>query len=136
MPGRTEENQQERGVRIVTARDAYQLFAPHFESAAQEKLVVAFLDAGRRVLQLSTCAGLRGNVNLPVRLVVAEALRVDAAGLLVAHNHPSGDAAPSTQDVAATRRLADAAGTLGMAVHDHLIFTPTACLSLRALGLL
>ena len=52
------------------------------------------------------------------------------------HNHPSGNPEPSRQDIAITRDLADAAGRLGIALHDHIIIGGSGHRSLRALGLL
>ena len=51
---------------------------------------------------------------LPLRAIFAAALRHDAAGLVIAHNHPSGDPAPSRADIEATRRLAETAAALGI----------------------
>ena len=52
------------------------------------------------------------------------------------HNHPSGNPEPSRQDIAITRDLADAAGRLGIALHDHIIIGGADHRSLRGLGLL
>ncbi|WP_375701643.1 JAB domain-containing protein, partial [Bartonella sp. AA81SXKL] len=49
------------------------------------------------------------------------ALQLSASGLILVHNHPSGDATPSKADVTMTYRLKDAANALGITVHDHLI---------------
>ena len=57
-------------------------------------------------------------------------------GLVLAHNHPSGDARPSDSDKSATRRLAMAADALDCAVLDHLILAGDQCVSLRQMGLL
>ena len=64
------------------------------------------------------------------------ALNHDAAGLIVAHNHPSGDPAPSRADIAATHRFAATAADLGITLHDHLIFAGAETRSFRELGLL
>ena len=124
-------------VRIGTARDAADLLAPTFAGAARERLAILYLDADRSVLGLSeTRLGEETAVDLPLRPIIADALRLDAAGLILAHNHPSGDPTPSQADIEATRKLARIASQLGIQVHDHLIFAGVACRSFRALGLI
>lgn len=123
---------------LATARDAADLFRPLLAAADGETLAVAFLDDDRAVIavrELSEGAG-PDEVALPVRRILEEALRLGAAGLVVAHNHPSGDASPSAADLEATRELAEVAARLGLRVHDHLIFAGGEVASMRALGLL
>ena len=55
------------------------------------------------------------------REVIQAALNHDAAALIFAHNHPSGDPKPSSEDVAVTRQLVFAGKVMGMVVHEHLI---------------
>ena len=55
------------------------------------------------------------------REVIQAALSHDAAALIFAHNHPSGDPKPSSEDVAVTRQLVFAGKVMGMVVHEHLI---------------
>ncbi len=62
------------------------------------------------------------------------ALTLDAAGILLAHNHPSGDCTPSERDVAATRKLAEMADVLGLTLLDHVIVTKSRAFSMRAGG--
>jgi DNA repair protein RadC len=123
-------------MQIATARDAARLLSPALESADGEALVVAYLDAERRLLHVERSEGSAWSVDLPTRAIAAAALRLGAAGLIVAHNHPGGDPRPSAADLDATRRLAELADSLGMRLHDHLIFARGTCRSLRALGLL
>ncbi len=124
-------------IRVETARDAANLLAPTFEGAARERLAVLYLDAERVVLGVSeTRLGEEAWIELPIRPIIADALRLEAAGLIIAHNHPSGDPTPSERDQAATRSLARVAAELGIRLHDHLIFAGPHCRSFRALGLL
>jgi DNA repair protein RadC len=122
--------------RLRTARDAANLLAPRFAGCAAEKLVVAHLDRMRGLIAITEVEGCKVDVALPVRRIVAEALAADGAGLILAHNHPSGDPSPSEADRQSTRILVEAAAPLGLIVHDHLIFANGECRSMRALGLL
>ena len=122
---------------VGTAREAADLLEPLFAEAASEKLAVLFLDARRRVIGKEEWPiGSAEAVDLPVRDIADAALRLGCEGLIVAHNHPSGDAQPSRADIEATRRLADTAAHLGIRLHDHLIFAGGNCSSFRQLGLL
>ena len=70
------------------------------------------------------------------REVVKRALELNAASLLLVHNHPSGDPTPSQADIDMTAQIAAAAQALGITVHDHLIVGKSSELSFRAEGLL
>ncbi|WP_158703059.1 JAB domain-containing protein [Allosphingosinicella vermicomposti] len=121
---------------IRTARDAANLFAPFLQDAREERLMVALLDSAGRVLGVEEESGGPDSVELPIRRIVRAALDADAAAILLAHNHPSGDPSPSARDKAMTRRLAETANAIGMKVRDHLIFGGGGCRSFRAMGLL
>lgn len=71
-----------------------------------------------------------------VREVVKRALELGASAIIIVHNHPSGNPEPSRQDIAITRDIADAAGKLGITLHDHIIIGGSGYRSLRALGLI
>ncbi len=125
------------GMIVNTARAAADLLGPLFTDARREKLAVAYLDRARCLLALDEDAAHGPDwMTLPVRGILGAALARDAAGLVIAHNHPSGDPTPSAADIAATRRLAEAAERLDVRLHDHLVFAADDCRSFRALGLL
>jgi DNA repair protein RadC len=123
-------------VEILTARDAADLIEPHFADAPGERLVAAFLAADGRLLALDSLDEEGRTVTLPMRALVARALALDAAGLVIAHNHPSGDPSPSAEDVRLTRRFATVCDALGLVLHDHLIFAAGRCESFRERGLI
>ena len=70
------------------------------------------------------------------REIVRRALELSASAVLLVHNHPSGDATPSSADIEMTRRVVEAARALGIAVHDHLVVAGDQVASLRGLGLM
>jgi DNA repair protein RadC len=113
------------------------LFAPTFSHEGLEELRIAHVDDQRQLIALRFHAG--GTVDhfaLPVQQIAREALALHSHGILIAHNHPSGDPMPSRSDIDATRDLSDLAARLDIRLYDHLIFTPDAWRSLSALGLL
>ena len=71
-----------------------------------------------------------------VREVIRRALELGSAALILVHNHPSGDPAPSKQDIDVTREIALAGKPLGIAVHDHIVLGRNGHSSLRSMGLL
>lgn len=103
---------------------------------SRETLFVAYLDHEAGCVHLSRHDGDVTGVDWPLRSILLEAARRDCAGLLVAHNHPSGDATPSTADRDSTRRLATAGEAIDLTLVDHLVFAGEDCTSFRRLGLL
>ena len=121
---------------IRTAADAAALAQAHLAGAEGETIVVLHLTRERRVIAVSCFPGERARVDLPLRGIMEEALRLGGEGLVVAHNHPSGDPEPSEADLEATRELAATARSLGIVLHDHLVFGGAEWRSLRQMGLL
>ena len=101
-----------------------------------ETLWVAHVDEQSRCVHLSHHQGDETGATFPLRQIVADAAVHGSAGIVLAHNHPSGDARPSESDFRVTRRLATAAEALDCTVLDHLVFAGTECTSLRRLGYL
>jgi DNA repair protein RadC len=122
---------------VKTARDAADLLAPLLDGMAEERVAVLHLGPGRELLHIAQAeVGGTTRVGLPIRAVVEEAIRLGADGIVVAHNHPSGDASPSEVDIGSTRRLAAVTAELGITLHDHLIFGAGQVTSFRLLRLL
>jgi DNA repair protein RadC len=106
-----------------------------FEQVEMVRLL--YLDVSHRLIREEVVA--RGTVDeapIYVREIVRRALEVGACGLIMVHNHPSGDASPSSNDVAMTRRLQEGARTMGLILHDHLIVSANGCTSMRAESLI
>jgi DNA repair protein RadC len=102
-----------------------------------EQFRVLFLDAKNRLIADESQA--RGTVNhTPVypREVVKRALELHATGMILVHNHPSGDPTPSRADIETTREIGRAAALLSIALHDHVIVGHGRWLSFRQAGLL
>jgi DNA repair protein RadC len=121
---------------ISSPDEARRLLAPLFDGDAAEKIAVLHLGDDRRLLALREYLGGAADAELPLRAVMEEALRLGTAALIIAHNHPSGDADPSAEDLRVSRLLADTARNLGIRLIDHLIFAGDDVRSLRGLGLL
>jgi DNA repair protein RadC len=103
---------------------------------SRESLWVAHVDEQSRCLHLSRHDGDETGAAFPLRDIIADAASHGSAGIVLAHNHPSGDATPSSSDCRSTRRLAAAAEALDCTILDHLVFAGKQCSSFRQLGLL
>ena len=118
---------------------AHRFFASCFtaEDRSHERLWVAHVDEAARCIHLERYEGDGSSADVPVRSIIADAARLGSAGVVLAHNHPSGDPSPSRADCRATRLLALAGQTIDLAIVDHLIFAKgAACRSMRRMGLL
>ena len=122
---------------IGTDKRAEQVLEPFFAAAEGELLIVLHLGSVNRLLALTIEEqGSADEVELPVPAILAKALRIGARGLILAHNHPSGDPTRSRADEAATRALTAAAAHVEVRVHEHLVFGGGKWCSFRELGLL
>ena len=102
-----------------------------------EQLRLLFLD--RKNALIADEVQQRGTVDhtpLYTREGVKRALELGACGLILGHNHPSGDATPSEGDIQMTHEVRDALEKIGIALHDHLVIGRTGHASFRAKGLL
>ncbi|GHC50241.1 RadC family protein [Neogemmobacter tilapiae] len=102
-----------------------------------EQFRILFLD--RKNVLIADEEQAKGTVDhVPVypREVVKRALELNASALILVHNHPSGDPTPSQADISMTAQVRDAAGVLGIVLHDHLIIGRGRELSFRATGYL
>ena len=117
-------------VKRPTIRDpesAYRLMRPLIEGAtygnSQEAFFALLLDTKKKVIgsPVECLRGLLDQCPVHPREVFREAVRQNAASVVLAHNHPSGDPTPSKEDIDITRRLLEAGRILGIRVVDHVI---------------
>jgi DNA repair protein RadC len=102
-----------------------------------EQFRVLFLDHSHRLLLDEVMQ--RGTVNhTPIypREVVRRALELDAAAMILVHNHPTGDMTPSQKDIDITAQVIQAAAAVDVMVHDHVIVGDAGCFSFAGQGLL
>lgn len=103
----------------------------------QEHFVVLSVDSGRRLINRRVVfIGTVDSVMAHPREVYAGAVADFATGIIVAHNHPSGDPTPSKQDIAATQQLVAAGQILGVRLLDHIIVTEREHYSFQGSGLI
>lgn len=121
-----------------TPERAARILAPLFAGAERESLYVVMLNRKQRIVGIEETY--RGNAaGMAVRIceVFTAAVRLGATGILVAHNHPSGDPEPSGDDIRSTRDIAAAGRVLGIPLVDHIVIgTPDRWVSLKERGAL
>lgn len=100
-----------------------------------EVFYVLYLDTRHRIIEAEVAfTGTIDSAEVHPRVIVKRALDLNAAALICAHNHPSGDATASQQDHALTRRLKEALGLVDIRLLDHFVVTADEFTSLAALG--
>jgi DNA repair protein RadC len=121
---------------IHSPEDAAALVQYEMSALEQEELRVILLDTRNRVLHIDSVY--RGSLNTSqVRIgeLFRTAIRNNSAAMIVIHNHPSGDPAPSPDDVAVTRAIVQAGKLLDIEVLDHLVIGSGRFVSLKERGL-
>jgi DNA repair protein RadC len=109
----------------------------HLLTLHREEVHVLCLNARNALLHHSRVAeGCVDQCAVDPREVFAAAVAMRASGIVVVHNHPSGDPEPSVSDVTLTRRLSEAGRVLGIRVVDHVVVGHTHCVSLLERGLM
>jgi DNA repair protein RadC len=114
-------------------------WASRLAGRATEALEIALVDGAGRVLPkgiLRIQEGTVDRVAVYPRLIMRPALLADAVGVVMAHNHPSGDPTPTSLDLDATRAVVLAGVSLDIRLIDHLIITEGGVFSFREAGLL
>ena len=122
---------------VRSPADAAVVLRAYFEDRDREEFLVVFLDTANSLtgIHVASVGGLAASIVEP-RQVFKAAVLANAAAIIVAHQHPSGNPEPSREDVAVTRQLAEAGKVMGIPVHDHIIVTDHGHTSLAERGLL
>jgi len=120
---------------IRSPKDAASFLMTDMTSLKQEHFVVLFLNIKNQVLHRQTI--FVGSLNASIvhpREIFREAVRRSAASIVCAHNHPSGNPAPSPEDIAVTKRLMEAGSIVGLELLDHMIIGDHQFISLNEKG--
>lgn len=124
--------QPEQRPQISSPGDVANLLMVEMSHLEQEHLRVVLLNTKNHVLKIQTVyVGTINSSAVRVGELFKEALKINAASLIVVHNHPSGDPTPSPEDIAVTRQLIEAGELLDVDVLDHLVIGQGRWVSLR-----
>jgi DNA repair protein RadC len=120
---------------VTSPETAATLLVPRLAGADRERCVAALLDTKHRLLEVVTVSvGSLDHTFMAPREILRDALAANAAAVVVAHNHPSGDPEPSRDDEQVTRRLVRAGELVGIGVLDHLVIGGERWVSLARRG--
>ena len=109
---------------IRSPEDAAKIVSEYLRGVDREHFVGLYLNSANALIAIHTVSvGTLNSSLVHPREVFKLALMVNAASVIVAHNHPSGNAEPSQEDLAVTRQLVEAGKILGITIHDHIITT-------------
>lgn len=109
---------------IRSPEDAAKIVSEYLRGVDREHFVGLYLNSANALIAIHTVSvGTLNSSLVHPREVFKLALMVNAASVIVAHNHPSGNAEPSQEDLAVTRQLVEAGKILGIPIHDHIITT-------------
>ena len=107
---------------IQSSEDVLDYLRHNLRDKSQELFMVIYLNGRNQILKMETL--FEGTLNTSAvypREVVKKALENDASALVLVHNHPSGNPSPSQEDLTITKKLKEAARTIDIYIHDHLI---------------
>jgi DNA repair protein RadC len=98
---------------------------PEDQVTLQEQFIILYLNRSNRIIGCyrHTVGGITGTV-ADIRLILAVALKCTATGIVLAHNHPSGNVKPSAADLELTRKIREAATLMDIRLLDHIIISP------------
>ena len=114
----------QKDIQLNNTRDTLVYLKRQLRDKKNETFAALFLDSQHRVITYEEL--FHGSINttsVHPRPLVERALQLNAAAIIVAHNHPSGDLTPSNEDLKVTVRLREAAAILGITLLDHIIFS-------------
>lgn len=122
---------------IRSPQDAADLFRQYMGDADREHFVVMALNTKNQPTAIHTChiGSLNASLVHP-REVMKIAILSNAAAIMIGHNHPSGDASPSQEDVNVTRKLQNACKTMEVELLDHIVLGDPSYCSLKEKGYL
>ncbi|MDD6095897.1 MAG: DNA repair protein RadC [Firmicutes bacterium] len=122
---------------VKSTLDAVNLLRSDFDCEKREHIIELIMNSRCEVeaKQIISIGELSSTVAGP-REILSPAIRRGAAGIILAHNHPSGDPNPSSEDIKSTKKLAAAAGIVGIKLLDHIIIGRSSFVSLREKGII
>ena len=123
--------------RVSRPREVYDAVMPYYKGADREILSVLCLDAQNQPnsFNVASIGALNTTRTRPAEILKA-AILSNALGLILIHNHPSGELDPSPEDLEFTRAVQRACELVGIDLYDHLIVTDDGFTSFRERGLL
>ena len=108
-------------VKIKSSRDAYNILS-HLEGMNHEQFWCIYLKRNNQVIkdEFISKGGISGTI-VDIKLILKTAINLDASGIVLCHNHPSGEMRPSSADIEITNKVKEAARLMDINIVDHII---------------
>ncbi|GAB4244065.1 MAG: DNA repair protein RadC [Ekhidna sp.] len=134
---RRKEEEPSRSIKIQSSGDVFNLLHSDLMDLPHEEFWLILLKRNNEVIrkEMLSKGGVAGTV-VDTKIIFRRALEESASGIVLAHNHPSGNLKPSQEDIRLTRRIKEAGASLDIKVLDHLIIADTSFFSFADEGML
>lgn len=134
---RRQSTQADKKKSITSSLDAYRIIAPYLQDKKIEEFWILLFNRRNHLIdqKLISTGGVSSTV-VDAKIVFHQALEKLASGIILVHNHPSGNRKPGQSDISLTKRMKEAAGFLDIDLLDHLVVTDHDYFSFRDEGML
>lgn len=124
-------------IHVSSPEAAWKILLPEMACLQKEEFRVLVLNNKNRLIKKITISiGTISEAIVHPREVFREAIKEGGSGIIIIHNHPSGELTPSREDVITTNRIADAGRIIGITLIDHIIISDSSYLSMKECGYL
>ncbi|CRZ34359.1 DNA repair protein RadC [Herbinix hemicellulosilytica] len=124
-------------LKFTTPQSVAEYYMQDMRHLKKEQVLLLMLDSKSKLIKDMVMSS--GTVNLsivPIREILIQALKEEAVKIILVHNHPSGDPAPSPEDIRVTKRMKEAGDLIGISLMDHIIIGDNKYISLKEQGFL
>ncbi len=127
----------EKHVNISSSQEAFDYLQPIMGDLITEEFRVVYLNRANRIIEnISISKGGTTGTVIDIKIIMKRALEVLAQGIIIAHNHPSGNKKPSEMDIKITKKIQNAAELFSISVLDHIIVADKTYYSFRDEGVM
>jgi len=107
---------------VRSSQDAFNIFKPEFDGLQHEEFWILLLNRANRVIKrLKISQGGVSGTTTDVRIILRHAINELAHGIIIAHNHPSGNTSPSDSDIRVTQKIKESGALMDIQVLDHIV---------------
>lgn len=134
---RRKETERQELIKITSSKIAYDNLKHYFEDLNHEEFWIIYLNRANKIISTEklSMGSVTGTV-VEIKSIFKKGIENLASGIIVAHNHPSGNLQPSQQDIELTKRIKETGKLMEISLLDHLIITDTSYLSFADEGIL
>jgi DNA repair protein RadC len=125
------------GLKLITPEAVANYYMQDMRHLTQERILLVMLDTKSKIIKdMIISSGTINSSLLSPREIFLTALKYEAVGIIILHNHPSGDPTPSKEDINTTKRMKEAGNLIGIKLMDHIIIGDNKYVSLGEQGYL